>query len=620
MPKRLLLVGWDAADWRILHPLIDAGEMPALRRIVEEGASGELLCTQPPVSATQWTSIATGKRAWQHRVCHPLEPASNGTRAIPISAARRRSLALWEMLARGGKRSLVVGWPATHGQQTPNACLVSDRYAEPTAPPGVRPWPPAVSGTYWPEGIASRLDTLRMSPEDVQVDVISLLVPGWKKIDQKRDRRIGQLRLFLATDFSYQSAMVKLLTEGAWDFATVRFPALGAISQVFLPFHPPPGKGIREEEFSLYQNVVRQTCRLLDRLLHDLLRAAGKETGVLMVSAHGARRRETAAMKLRPETPATWKSPYGVFAASGPGFARDALVFGAGVLDVAPTVLAWFGLPLGDDMEGRVLIESFVTAPEMRRVPTWETIKAPAPVPANTTAGAAEPHAAAGALECEAEWNLAQSCLDGARYREALPVLDRLFRAFPERADLAHALFQCQLTLGLLSEAEQTLEVLLEALPPGVLSLLPRAELCVAKGNIREARSLVEQVRRLNPHHPDALRRLGLLLLRLREWNALADLARQALELDEYDPIAWLGLAEAQLRKGQAAEAEAAALRAIGLRYFLPQAHFVLARALIARSKWQEAREAMQTLLRMQPGNRSAAAYFKRIGEKQNER
>ena len=71
--KRLLLVGWDAADWKILHPLIDAGQMPALRRIVEGGASGALLCTQPPVPVALWTTVATGKRLWQHRVSHPIE-------------------------------------------------------------------------------------------------------------------------------------------------------------------------------------------------------------------------------------------------------------------------------------------------------------------------------------------------------------------------------------------------------------------------------------------------------------------------------------------------------------------------------------------------------------------
>ena len=249
MAGRLLLVGWDAADWKILHPLIDAGEMPALRRIVEAGASGSLLSTQPLVPVPQWTTIATGKRPWQHRVCHPLEWNTEANQAITVTAARRRSLALWEILAQAGKRSLVVGWPATHGEQTENTVMVSDRFAQPTAGPGIKPWPPAAPGTYWPEEIRARLDGLRMSPEDVRADFISRYIPDWKKIDQKRDRRLGQLRLFLATDFSHQVALMTLLAGDQWDFAAVRFPALGAISQIFLPYHWPRPEWISEAEY-----------------------------------------------------------------------------------------------------------------------------------------------------------------------------------------------------------------------------------------------------------------------------------------------------------------------------------------------------------------------------------
>jgi tetratricopeptide (TPR) repeat protein len=154
---------------------------------------------------------------------------------------------------------------------------------------------------------------------------------------------------------------------------------------------------------------------------------------------------------------------------------------------------------------------------------------------------------------------------------------------------------------------------LLEALPPGIWSLLARAELCVAEGDTREARALVAETCALHPVHPDALRRLGLLLLRLRDWEALMELAKQALSLDHNDTLAWLGLAEAQLRKHLAAEAEESALRAIGLNYYLSEAHFILARALIAQGKWEKARDAMQTLLRLQPANRAAAAYARRL-------
>ena len=615
MANRLLLVGWDAADWRILHPLIDAGELPALRRIVETGASGQLLGTQPLVPVAQWATIATGKRPWQHRVCHPIETITGANQAVPVTAARRRSLALWEMLAQAGKRSLVVGWPATHGGRPENTVVVSDRYAEPTAGPGIKPWPPAAPGTYWPEEIGVRLDAWRMSPEDVQADLISLCVPEWKKVNQKRDRRLGQLRVFLATDFSHMAAMMSLLSHGQWDFAAVRFPALGAISQIFLPYCLPRPDWIPEVEFGLYQNVIRGACRLLDQMLRQLVQAAGNNASVLVVSAHGVARRASPPARIGADDNEAWKSPHGIFGACGPGWASDALVVGATVLDVAPTVLTWFGLPIGDDMEGRVLVEGFAKEPHVTRVATWEPAQAVVSPPAAEDSGPPDNPKAAAILRRESDWNLAQSYLDAARCEEALPVLEGLFRGFPERLELGHALFQCQLTLSRLPEAAETLEVMLEGLPAGIWSLLPRAELCIAKRDFREARSLVTEAWEIHPTHPDALRRLGLLLLRLRDWNALADLAKQALKLDDNDALAWLGLAEAQLRKRLAAEAESAALRAIGLNYYLSQAHFILARALIAQGKWQPARDTMRTLLRLQPNNRAAAAYAKRMGQ-----
>ena len=40
MAERLVLVGWEVADWDVLHPLIDRGELPTLRRLIDAGSSG----------------------------------------------------------------------------------------------------------------------------------------------------------------------------------------------------------------------------------------------------------------------------------------------------------------------------------------------------------------------------------------------------------------------------------------------------------------------------------------------------------------------------------------------------------------------------------------------------
>ena len=612
MAKRLLLIGWEAADWKTLHPLVDSGKMPALRRLIENGVSGSLLSGQPMVPAVQWTSLVTGKRAWQHRVCHPAELDAEARRPVPVSAAPRRAAALWEILARAGCQSLVVGWPATHGARGEKLALVSNRYAEPTAGPGVKPWPPAISGTYWPATLGRALDLRRVSPEEIQADLISRFVPEWRTIDQKRDHRLGQMRVFLAADLSHYAAMRQLFTAADWSFAALHFPALGALAALFLPYGAPRRDWVSADEFRLYHEVLSSTYSMLDRLLENLSQTAGKDTAIVVASAHGVTQHLPPHYQ-RLGDPDIWKSPYGIFAACGPGFNRDALVLGATIHDIAPTILTWFGVPIGDDMEGRVLMESFAAAPDVARVTSWE------PEPASTAPADPEPSPSPGSLvtdpiRLETAWNLARSYLDAALYEAALPRLEELFRAFPERAEFGQTLFHCQLTLKRTAAAAETLEVMLEGIPPGIWSLLPRVELLIAMGNREEARSIVQEIERLKPAEPEALRRLGMIYWRLREWKALAGLASEALQRDENEALAWLALAEASLRLREPARAVEAAHRALGLNYFLPQAHLVLARALVIQGKWTEAREAMQTVLRLQPNNRAAAAYSRRTG------
>ena len=78
LAKKLLLVGWDAADWELIHPLLDAGRMPNLKRVVESGVMGNLMTLQPILSPILWTSIATGKRAYHHGITGFVEPTPDG--------------------------------------------------------------------------------------------------------------------------------------------------------------------------------------------------------------------------------------------------------------------------------------------------------------------------------------------------------------------------------------------------------------------------------------------------------------------------------------------------------------------------------------------------------------
>ena len=70
--EKVLLVGWDGADWPLLGPLLEAGELPQLARLVAQGVSGDLGSAAPLVPSMLWTSLATGKRPQKHGVLSDL--------------------------------------------------------------------------------------------------------------------------------------------------------------------------------------------------------------------------------------------------------------------------------------------------------------------------------------------------------------------------------------------------------------------------------------------------------------------------------------------------------------------------------------------------------------------
>jgi predicted AlkP superfamily phosphohydrolase/phosphomutase len=128
MPKRrLLVVGWDSADWKIIKPLMQIGHMPTMQRIVAQGVHGDLRTLEPSLSPMLWTTIATGRHAGEHGV-HGFTEVHDD-RIVPVSAATRQRKAVWNILSERGVKTNLVSWFATHGEQDPNVRLVSNLFA-----------------------------------------------------------------------------------------------------------------------------------------------------------------------------------------------------------------------------------------------------------------------------------------------------------------------------------------------------------------------------------------------------------------------------------------------------------------------------------------------------------
>ena len=139
--RRILLLGWDAADWQVIDPLLDAGLMPNLARLVNRGVVGNLATLHPPYSPILWTSIATGKRPTRHGIHGFQEPTPDGTAVRPASSLSRTCKALWNIATQQGLTSVVVSWYPSHPVEPISGVMVSDLFgkAGEGATPGALP-------------------------------------------------------------------------------------------------------------------------------------------------------------------------------------------------------------------------------------------------------------------------------------------------------------------------------------------------------------------------------------------------------------------------------------------------------------------------------------------------
>jgi predicted AlkP superfamily pyrophosphatase or phosphodiesterase len=65
---RIILVGLDGCDFRILQPLLEDGHLPTFSELIENGCNGALISTLSSNTLPAWTSIFTGVNPGKHGI------------------------------------------------------------------------------------------------------------------------------------------------------------------------------------------------------------------------------------------------------------------------------------------------------------------------------------------------------------------------------------------------------------------------------------------------------------------------------------------------------------------------------------------------------------------------
>src|ERR1700674_272792 len=389
-------IGLDTATLDAILPLAGQGQLPFLAGILRRGAYGRLESLSPVRPEALWTTLATGKYPWQHGVTggrlYSAQRIGRGAelRLLPVGiafnrwglpAARsrllhgfsRQALTLWEILPRLGIPSGVVGWPASSPVSSEPMFAFSDRYFADRAE----------AGDAWPPQLADLARRFRPEPRAVRALLASHFGPGSPPP--------------LVTAFS-EDLWRESLTEALLD----RNPELGSLSlelpglrqvsrRYFGGFYNVQFRAVQAPDFVEASDRVTDYYTRLDAFLAELWQRHTGADILALVSASGIEGstgwRRVLGELSREASLEGFESdaPDGVLMLYGEGVQPGALLTGARLVDVVPTLMYALHLPVARDLDGEVLTpafdKSFLARYPITFLTTYETLPKPEAAP-----------------------------------------------------------------------------------------------------------------------------------------------------------------------------------------------------------------------------------------------
>ncbi|MEE9127612.1 MAG: alkaline phosphatase family protein, partial [Planctomycetota bacterium] len=203
---RVLFIGIDSADWSLMDPLMERGDLPNFSRLVEGGVRAKLRTIAPTLSPVIWTTVATGKLPEKHGIVDFLAVDSRTGQQVPVTSNLRRAKAIWNILSETGAAVGVIAWWATWPPETVEGYMVSDRLAYQLfgmGDTGKLDRPDAV----YPQELFQEVESLRVRPEEITVAemerFLDLPEDGLASLDDDARARVEEFRAILAATRTY---------------------------------------------------------------------------------------------------------------------------------------------------------------------------------------------------------------------------------------------------------------------------------------------------------------------------------------------------------------------------------------------------------------------------------
>ena len=374
---KVVILGFDGANWATIDPLIRKGELPFLKKLKEESAWAAFETFKPAKSNVVWTSIASGKTMLKHGILDYAYLKRNGIK-VPYAKADRKEPMIWQILDSHGKRSTVINWWCSHPPDRIKGVMVSDHfrqvirkrvkrdkntdmYASAVFPAEyfeqltrleMRRYPKVLQETGLPNfpGIynfesplayAYKLNLLKGFPIFARMDAFVEKVSNYLYRNESTDFFATYFRLPDVVQHFVLSLFNKEYVEGI----------LSAVKSNSLTQEK------HDELINRIADILKPVYRYMENIIASYITEnSDHNTYFFIMSDHGFSLYERGYNHYG--LPDRYQAPEGILLIKGPRV-RPGRIKKASVFDIAPTILNLYNLPVGKNMDGRVLSEVF---------------------------------------------------------------------------------------------------------------------------------------------------------------------------------------------------------------------------------------------------------------------
>ena len=260
---KICVLGLDCAAPKVVF---GDDRLVNLRRLMKGGVYGRLCSVVPPITVPAWMCMCTsqdpgslGVYGFRNRMDHSYDKLGFA------NSASIKAPAIWDYLARQGKKSIIVGVPPNYPPRRVNGISI-----------GCFLTPDTVKNDFtYPPSFKTKLTEL---VGEYPVDVKNF----------RTDRKDWLKEQIFEMSRKQWQVVRWLIKEQEWDYFHFVDIGLDRMHHGFWNYFDP--EHVQFEPGNLYQNAIPEYYRWLDEQIGSVLELLSEDTIVLVVSDHGAQR------------------------------------------------------------------------------------------------------------------------------------------------------------------------------------------------------------------------------------------------------------------------------------------------------------------------------------------